>query len=195
MGIAGYNYGMPSMIKPASASLQDALQKRFDDTGISVSNHASGGRAASLANALDGMDGNGAPFAQRLAATQSSLVIVSYALNDVYGESPQDFAGYLGQAIQTIRDAGRRPVLETPSPTCDSDHPQLAKYAAAIKSAGVAYNVPVVDNYAAISALSGWRDHMDSTCTLPDEALQAFKAQQELAVIAPLVKMQITGLM
>lgn len=189
MGIAGYNYGAPVIIKSAAANLQDALQKQFRDTGIAVQNRATGGRAASLMNLLDGMDGGGAPFAQRLAATQSTIVIVSYALNDAYGgETASDFGGYLAQAIQTIRDAGRRPVLETPSPTCDSDHPRMADYAAAVKSAGATYNVPVIDNYAAILSLTGWRDHMDQTCTLPDEALQAFKAQQELAVIAPLVK-------
>lgn len=192
MGLSSYGFGMPVMVKPASASLQDALQKRFNDTGIRVDNHATGGRAASLPNLLDGMDGGGAPFAQRLASTQSSITIISYGLNEQYGgESVSDFSGYLAQAIQTIQADGRRPVLETPSPTCDSDHPFTANYAAAIKAAGVTYNVPVVDNFAAISALSGWRQHMDATCTLPDEALQQFTAQQELVVIAPLVKAQI----
>lgn len=177
------------MVKPASASLQDALQKQFNDTGIQVANHATGGRAASLPNLLDGMDGGGAAFAQRLAATQSTIVVISYGLNEQYGgETTSDFSGYLAQAIQTVRDARRLPVLETPSPTCDTDHPLTASYAAAIKAAGVSYGVPVVDNFAAISALSGWRQHMDATCTLPDEALQQFTAQQELVVIAPLVK-------
>jgi hypothetical protein len=192
MGLSGYGFGMPAIIKPASASLQDALQKQFDDTGIQVANHATGGRSASLMNALDGMDGSGTPFAQRLASTQSTIVVISYGLNEQYGgETASDFSGYLAQSIQTVRDAGRRPVLETPSPTCDSDHPFTADYAAAIKAASVTYNVPVVDNFAAISALSGWQSHMDATCTLPDEAIQQFKAQQELAVIAPMVKAQI----
>jgi hypothetical protein len=189
MGLAGYNFGMPIFAKPAAANLQDALQKQFDDTGIKVANHASGGTSANLMDLLDGMDGSGAPFAQRLAATQSTIVMISYGLNEQYGgETVSDFSGYLAQAIQTVRDAGRRPILETPSPTCDSDHPFTASYAAAIKVAGATYDAPVVDNYAAISDLSGWRDHMDQTCTLPDEALQAFEATQELTVIAPLVK-------
>jgi hypothetical protein len=189
MGLSSYGFGMPTMVKPASASLQDALQKQFNDTGVRVDNHATGGRAASLANLLDGMDGAGAPFAQRLASTQSTIVVISYGLNEQYGgQTVANFSGYLAQAIQTVRDAGRRPVLETPSPTCDSDHPFTADYAAAVKAAGITYNVPVVDNYAAISALSGWRSHMDSTCTLPDEALQQFIATQELVVIAPMVK-------
>jgi hypothetical protein len=189
MGLAGYNFGIPIFAKPAAANLQDALQKQFSDTGIKVANHASGGTSANLMDLLDGMDGGGAPFAQRLASTQSTIVVISYGLNEQYGgETVSDFSGYLAQAIQTVRDAGRRPVLETPSPTCDSDHPFTANYAAAIKTAGVTYGVPVIDNYAAISALSGWHDHMDQTCTLPDEALQQLKAQTELVVIAPLVK-------
>lgn len=189
MGLSSYGFGMPRMVKPASESLQDALQKQFNASGIQVSNHATGGRAASLMDLLDGMDGGGPPFAQRLASTQSTIVIISYGLNEQYGgESVANFSGYLSQAIQTVRDAGRKPVLETPSPTCDSDHPFTADYAAAIKAAGVAYDVPIVDDYAAIAALPDWREHMDSSCTLPDEALQQFAASQELVVIAPLVQ-------
>jgi hypothetical protein len=192
MGLSDYNDGMPVIIKPSSGYLQDALQKQLNDTGIQVANHATGGRAASLMNALDGMDGGGPPFAQRLASTQSTIVLISYGLNEQYGgETVSDFSGYVAQAIQTVRDAGRRPVLETPSPTCDSDHPFTADYAASIRAAGVAYNAPVVDNFAAISALPSWQSYMDATCTLPDEALQQFTATQELAVIAPMVKAQI----
>jgi hypothetical protein len=189
MGLSSYGFGMPVMVKPASASLQDELQKQFNDAGIQVANHATGGRSASLMNLLDGMDGGGAPFSQRLASTQSTIVAISYGLNEQYGgETVSNFSGYLAQAIQIVREAGRRPVLETPSPTCDSDHPFTADYASAIKAAGVAYGVPVVDNYAAISSLSGWQSHMDVTCTLPDETLQAFTGTQELKVIAPLVQ-------
>jgi hypothetical protein len=189
MGLSDYGaLGMPTIVKPASASLQDALQKQFNDIGITVANRATGGRAASLMNLLDGMDGGGAPFAQRLASTQSTIVVISYGLNEQYGgETVSDFSGYLAQAIQTVRDAGRRPVLETPSPTCDSDHPFTAEYVAAIKVAGATYDVPVIDNYAAISLLPDWRSHMDATCTLQDEELQTFKSRQELIVIAPLV--------
>lgn len=192
MGLSSYGFGMPRIVKPASASLQDALQKQFNDTGIQVANHATGGRAASLMDLLDGMDGGGPPFAQRLTATQSGIVIISYGLNEQYGgESIANFSGYLAQAIQTIRDAGRKPVLETPTPTCDSDHPFTADYAAAVKADGVTYGVPVIDNYSAISSLSGWQSHMDATCTLPDEALQGVIAAQEMDVIAPLVRVSL----
>jgi hypothetical protein len=194
MGLASYGFGIPVIVKPASASLQDSLQREFNDTGITVANHATGGTSASLMNLLDGMDGGGAPFAQRLASTQSTIVVISYGLNEQYGgETVSDFSGYLAQAIQTVRAAGRRPVLETPSPTCDSDHPFTASYAAAIKAAGVTYDVPVVDNHAAISALADWGSHMDATCILPDETLQTLKAQQELAVIGPIVKAEFGG--
>lgn len=194
MGVSGYNFGMPASIKPPSATLQDALQKQFIDTGISVSNRASGGRAASLMNLLDGMDGGGAPFAQRLASTQSSIVIISYALNDAYGgETVSDFSGYLGQAIQTTLDAKRIPILEEPGPTCDTDHPQLAAYVAAIDAVGKAYGIPVIANYNAILDLPAWRSHMDSACVLPDEALDALKAQQEEDVVAPIVQKLIAG--
>jgi hypothetical protein len=188
MGVPGYGFGMPPLIKPPSATLQDDLQNQFRDTGISVVNRAAGGRAASLMDLLDGMDGGGPPFSQRLASTKSSIII-SYAINDAYGgETVSDFSGYLGQAIQTVLDAKRIPVLEEPGPTCDTDHPRLAQYVAAIDAAGKAYGVPVIANYGAILSLPDWRRHMDATCVLPDEALDAFKAQQESAVVTPILK-------
>jgi len=147
--LAGYatnSMGMISSVAPNEPqSLQALLQKQFDDTGITVENHATGGRAASLMNLLDGMDGGGPPLAQRLASTQASIVIISYGLNDVYGgETVSDFSGYLAQAIQVVRDANRTPILEEPSPTCDTDHPQLAAYSAAIDSVGKTLGVPVL---------------------------------------------------
>lgn len=192
MGLSGYNFGMPVIVKAPAAYLQDALQKQFADTGIKVSDRATGGRAASLMNALDGMDGGAPPLAQRLTSTQSSIVIVSYSLNEAYaGETVSDFSGYLAQAIQAIQSAGRKAVLEEPSPTCDTDHPQLAQYATAIDAASKQYGVPVIQQYAYIQTIPDWKLHMDSTCTLPDAWLNSIKANQELAVIAPLVATQI----
>ena len=195
MGIGYTSAGMPQPVTPnAPAALQSLLQTKFADSGIQVVDLASGGRASNLMNLLDGMDGGGAPFAQRLASNQASIVVLSYGLNDQYGsESPSDFSGYLTQAIQTAQIAGRTVVLEEPSPTCDSDHPHLADYAAAIDAAGKTLGVPVIQQYAFIESVQGWEAHMDGSCTVPDAYLDAIKAQQELTVLAPLVQNLIKG--
>lgn len=91
-------------------------------------------------------------------------------------------------AIQTAQGAGRTVVLEEPSPTCDSDHPRLANYSAVIDAAGESFGVPVIQQFAFIQSVQGWQQHMDGSCTVPDAYLDGLKAQQELAVIAPLVK-------
>ncbi|MEX3914903.1 SGNH/GDSL hydrolase family protein [Paraburkholderia sp. BR10872] len=195
MGIGYTSMGMAQPITPnAPAALQALLQKQLSDTGIQVSDLATGGRASSLANLLDGMDGGGAPFAQRLTANPASIVVISYAINDQYGgETPSDFGGYLTQAIQTAQSAGRTVVLEEPSPTCDTDHPRLADYSSAIDAAGKALGVPVIQQFAFVSSIQGWQAHMDASCTVPDAYIDAIKAQQELAVIAPLVRNLIKG--
>ena len=195
MGVGYTPMGMPQPITPnAPTALQALLQKQFADTGIQIADDATGGRASSLMNLLDGMDGGGAPFAQRLTSNPASIVVISYGLNDQYGgETASDFAGYLTQAIQTAQSAGRTVVLEEPSPTCDSDHPHLADYSAAIDATGKTLGVPVIQQYAFIESVQGWQTHMDGSCTVPDAYLDSLKAQQELAVIAPLVQNLIKG--
>jgi hypothetical protein len=185
---ASPNYGPPTFVKTSAEYLQEALQKKFNDTGITVANHATGGTSASLMNLLDGMDGGGSPFAKRLAATNSSIVIISYALNEIYGgETISDFSGYLAQAIQVVRDAGRTPVLEEPGPTCDGEHPRMAQYVDAIDAIGKTYSVPVIAQYKQIIAISDWKSHMDATCELPDYEINAIKAKNELEIVAALL--------
>lgn len=140
-------------------------------------------------NLLDGMDGGGAPFAQRLASNPASIIVISYGLNDQYGgQTTSDFIGYLTQAIQTVQDAGRTVVLEEPSPTCDGDHPHLAEYSAAIDTTGKTLGVPVIQQYNIMSKVPNWVQHMDGSCTVPDAYLDAIKAQNEVKILAPFIR-------
>lgn len=190
MGMTGVNYGMPSITQQTEpAGLQSLLQQQFNNPNITVANHATGGTSSSLMNELDGMDGNGAPFAQRIATSQAVIVIDNHAVNDALGgESLTNYQGYLAQWIQAVRDAGKTPVLEEPGPVCDGDHPQLGDYVRAMDAAAQQYNVPIIKNYQMIIGLPDWKSHMDASCFYPDVWLDSVKATQELAVIGPLVK-------
>lgn len=110
-------------------------------------------------------------------------------LNDALGgETASQYGGYLAQQIQNAQMAGVMLVFEQDSPTCDSDHPQLSAYADTMAAIAKQYNVSLIPQYSAISAVSGWKQQMVGGCLVPDSALDAIKAQQDLLVIAPLVK-------
>lgn len=191
-GIAGFtttDYGMLTTVTPNEPqSLQALLQSEFNDTGITVANHATGGTSSTLQNEMLGSDGNGAPFADRIKLSSASIVIESHSRNDVYGgETLNNYRQYLAAWIVAVRSTGKIPVLEESSPVCDGQHPQLAAYMQAIDDAAAQFNVPIVTQYSYISELPGWQSHMAS-CLYPDSFLNAIKAQREQAVVAPLVK-------
>jgi hypothetical protein len=188
-GVAVDQYGWPTLVTPNEPqSLQALLQTQFNDTGISVANHATGGTSSSLQNEMLGMDGNGAPFADRIKASAASIVIESHTLNDALGgETINDYRQYLAAWVVAVRAAGKVPVLEESGPTCDGDHPQLAAYVQAMDDAAAQFNVPIISQYAYIRGLPNWQSHM-SNCLAPDAYLDSLKAQREQAVIAPIIQ-------
>lgn len=193
-GIAISQFGMPTLVTPNEpAQLQTLLQSEFNDSGISVQNISSGGTSSSLQNELDGMDGLGNGQPQRMQASGATIVIEEHALNDALGgETVDEYSAYLGQWIQDAKTAGLQPVLEEPGPVCDGNHPQLPAYVAAMDAAASTYNIPIIKTYSLISGIDGWQAHMLG-CTVPDSTLDAFRAQQEQAVIGPLVKNLLGG--
>ena len=189
MGITAESPSLTITQQNEPADLQAALQKQFQDLGISVNNDASGGAASSLGNELDGMDGLGAPLPQRLAASTAAIEIEQHGSADMFGgESISDYQGYLAQWLQAAKAAGKIAVLEEPGPQCGNVNPHLPAYVAAMDDFARTNNVPLIAQYQPILALSDWAAHMDASCQFPDAALDQFKAQQELAVIEPLVK-------
>jgi hypothetical protein len=193
-GLAIDQYGFMSMVTPNEpAALQALLRQQFNDTGITVSSHATGGMSSSLYNELRGMDGNGDPFANRIKLSAAHIVIESHTLNDALGgETLADYRQYLADWVVAVRAAGKLPVLEESGPVCDSDHPQLAAYVQAMDDAATAYNVPIVKQYEYISSMPGWKSHMTS-CMVPDAYLDSIKAQREADVVGQIVKSLIGG--
>ncbi|WP_244869610.1 SGNH/GDSL hydrolase family protein [Paraburkholderia aspalathi] len=196
-GIAGFTtngFGMFSLVTPNEPqALQTFLQSQFNDTGIAVANHATGGTSSSLQNEMLGMDGNGAPFADRIKQSPAGYVIESHARNDALGgETIDDYRQYLAAWVAAVKAAGKTPVLEESGPACDGDHPQLAAYVQAMDDAAAQFNIPLVTQYAYISSLPNWQSHMAS-CLYPDTYLLQIRAQREQAVIAPLVHAAIGG--
>lgn len=187
MGIQDYS-GMSYNFKPSSASLQGALRKQFNDTGITIANHASGGRAAALMNLLDGMDGGGSAQPARMAASGAKIAVEAHSINDFYGgETVEQYQADLIQWVEDAQASGITPVLQEPSPICDGSEPIQAQYVAVIDSVGAQLNAPVINLYSYVKTVPDWQSHMQG-CRIPDAYLNQLEAQQAQAVIAPLVK-------
>jgi hypothetical protein len=193
-GISIMPYGMASIVSPNEPqALQAILQQQFSDTGITVHSLASGGTSSSLQNMIAGMDGGGDLFAQRVTEHPGVIIIDNHAVNDALGgENLRDYTTDLVAYINAVRDAGKTPVLEEPGPVCDENHPQLASYVATMDSVAASYNVPLIQQYAQIQSIDGWCSHMTSGF-YPDAYLDDIKAQNEQAVIGPLVEKIVRG--
>lgn len=167
---------------------QSLLQATLNDTAVTIANHATGGTSSSLKNEMLGMDGNGAPFAERIKTSAASIVIDNHAINDALGgETLADYRQYLAQWIAAVRAAGKTPVLEEPGPVCDGDHPQLAAYVDAMNDAAAQFNVPIVKQFDYTQTLPNWQSHMNA-CFYPDEWMLQAKGQQQAVLLAPLIK-------
>lgn len=135
-----------------------------------------------------GMDGQGAPFAQRILKSPASIVIDNHAMNDALGgETIDDYRSWLVQWVAAVRAAGKLPVLEEPNPVCDDNHPQLDQYVAAMDDVATQMKVPLVQQYQQILALPNWQSHFNAGF-YPDAYIQSIKAQQESAVLSAIVK-------
>ena len=169
------------------ADTQALLQTQFSDTGITVSNRATGGGSSSLMNEMRGIDGNGAPFADRIKASAASIIIESHTLNDALGgETVDDYRQYLAQWAVAVRAAGKTPVLEEANPVCDGNHPQLAAYVQAMDDVAAQFNVSIVKQFDYLQTIPNYCSHLKAGF-FPDDAIYAVKAQRQADALVPLV--------
>jgi hypothetical protein len=187
MGITSNSNGMVTITQQTEpAATQTLLQAQFADQ-ITISNHAEGGTASSLVNMMNGVDGGGAPFADRIKSSQAQIVLTNHAINDDLVQSLGPYTDGLIAWVLAVRKAGKIPVFEEPNPVCDGNHPYLENYVTTMQNVATAYNVPLVKQYDYIQSLPNWQSHL-SGCLYPDEWMLSVKAQRQAAVLAPLVK-------
>jgi hypothetical protein len=181
-------FGMVTMTSPTEpAALQPLLQKAFNDSGVTVANASSGGTSSSLQNELAGMDGMGQGEPARMVASGAKIAVQAHSINDVYGETVEQYQADLITWVEDAQQAGITPVLQEPAPECDNLNPLQPEYVAAIDSVGQQLNVPVIPIYSYVQGIANWQSHM-ANCEIPDVYLDQLEAQQAQAVIAPLVK-------
>jgi hypothetical protein len=184
-------FGMTSMMGFPTAQTepndsQAILRAQFGD-GITLQNLATGGTSSTLVNEMAGLDGMGAPFAQRILASKANIVLDNHAINDDLVQSLAPYSDALVAWISAVRAAGKTPILEEPNPVCDGNHPYLDNYVSVMDSVAAQYNVPVVPQYQQILALPNWCSHFTAGF-YPDAYIQALKAQNQATALAPLVQ-------
>ncbi|CAB3731578.1 hypothetical protein LMG22037_05626 [Paraburkholderia phenoliruptrix] len=165
---------------------QTLLQAQFGST-VTVDNRASGGTSSTLLNMMNGLDGGGPPFAQRIKSSQAQIVLDAHAVNDDLSQSLGPYTDALIAWIQAVRAAGKVAVLEEPGPVCDDSRPYLANYVSVMNSVAAQYNVPIVKQYEYLQTIPNLCSHYTAGI-YPDNFVLQIKAQRQAAVLAPLVK-------
>lgn len=183
-GVSPPFYAFNPQSEPADT--QSILQAQFGDT-VTVDNRAEGGRASTLVNMMNGVDGGGDPFAQRVKSSQAQIVLDAHAVNDDLSQSLGPYGDALVAWVQAVRASGKIPVLEEPGPVCDNDHPYLANYVSLMDSVATQYNVPLVKQYDFLQTIPNLCSHYTAGI-YPDNAIYQVKAQRQAAVLAPIVK-------
>lgn len=145
---------------PTPVQIQNFVNTFHGNAALTVANRGISG--TTLAQALAGTDGSGAPLAARLAATDAVAALFNFGVNDAFGPnatSAQTYRAGLVQAIQLCRAEGIVPILVTPFPCLAigafgsrARAEATAKFAQIMREVATGYAAVLVDNNALIAA-------------------------------------------
>ena len=131
----------------------------------------------------------GLPWQVRLAASPAQIVLINYGINEVMqNQTPEQFYAAETTLVKTARALGRQPVLQTSNPMPDNRlNARLATMVAMTRRVASEQQVPLVDQFAYVSALPDWKTLM-SDGAHPKPGLYRLKAEQDYQVVEPLVR-------
>jgi len=180
----------------AERTLEISLRREFGDV-VTVVNYGVGGtEAAELLRG--GGAGSPASWAERMARSPASIVLLNYGLNDAYyaqvqsAKAPQEtaeqYAQILAQLAFIARKAGKTVVLEEPNPTCNRiREAALPSYIDALRAMARRESIPLVSQYDFIRSLPAWTSLLGD-CLHPNEALYNIKGRRTAEVLSPIVR-------
>lgn len=182
--------GVPGVTpNTAPANLQKLLQANLG-SGVTVINRGIGG--ATVADALQAAAGYTQWWKDVLATDPAEIEVAAWAVNDsnpVTHETPEQFETLLLYWIQITQAAGKKVVLEEPTPVCNGMFAALPQYVEVIDKVAAQLALPLIKQYDYIQSLPNWQSYLGPDCTHPaDDRLYQIKAQREYDVIAPIVK-------
>ena len=152
------NSGGAQVNKPAPLAFAEAFpaspHQEVRNEGVS------GTTACSLLNG----DGKHAEWAQQMAASTATVVIINHAINDAKPDTGESLGAYktcLLSLIQIAKNKGKRVILETPNPV--SGFSGLENYVAAMKEIAAQETVSVIDQYKYLTDYLNGRDPSEIT--------------------------------
>jgi hypothetical protein len=168
------------------ADTQAILRDQLSTDQVTVNNLAEGGMASTALNFISGLDGEGAPYAQRVMTSKAQIVVASYGVNDDLSQSLGPYQDALIAFVLDTRAAGKIPVLEEAGPVCDNQHPYLQNFASGLDAVAQGYNVPLITQYNELLAIPNLCSHMNGI--YPDNFILQQRAQRQAAVLQPIVQ-------
>lgn len=133
--------------------LQFFLRAYYDNAAATVVNRAISG--TDTTSMLNGTDGSGQTFEDRIAASSSMVIYCNHCINDVNGgTSGIQFKKNWIKIIEIIRKYGKSPVMVTPNPmlvvsnpTFDLNAEKIRDYVEIMRQVSSEFAVPLVDQF------------------------------------------------
>ena len=148
----GYRSGSGGQVDtPAPAAFAAALASAGQPREVR-NEGVSGSTACEL---LNGSNGRHAPFGQHIANSNAQFVIFNHAINDQWKNDIPSYQSCLRELARLARGQGKQVLFETPNPTRDSGPGGLDAYVDAMREVAAQEGVPVIDQYAVLTARLG----------------------------------------
>lgn len=169
------------------AGLQHALGARYD---VTVINH--GMPRSQACQRMNGTVVYTTTLADDLKSSPAQYVLENFGINDadslVADESLTQFQQCLEAFVDTVRAAGKTPILEEPNPVADNVPYAtiLPTYVAVVDAVAQEKGVLLIQQFQAIQALPAWQS-MLSDGVHPTPGLYEIRVQREVAAIGPLI--------
>lgn len=177
------------VITPKNAPAQLRAILKSDGYCANVINDGKSGSATW--NLIKGTGGFEKPWAQEMASSPASIVVINMGLNDAAlintgWDTVSIYKKTMNQIVQIALSNGKEVFVETPNPRNDTVPDALMVRIAAADVAVVKANpsARLIDERAAILALPNWKAHL-SDGLHPDEALYTFKACVDAQAFVP----------
>ena len=131
-------------------------------------------------------------LAHVIGKSDARIVVENFALNDAGFITRDEYAENLRTFVKIVQSAGKIAVLEEPNPVCKSDEQaaRLDEYVATLRTVANETKVPLIPQYDALKAKSGWQALLRD-CIHPGPVIYQLKAEAQIMALKPLLSSQI----
>lgn len=178
-----YTENGQSKVAAPSKTIESLLQQKF---GPVVTVRFSSQRGSTLKNMLEGTGNFTMPLAEAIKHDTSSIATLKFGINDQAVYDVATYRGYLVQAVQIMRDAGKTVVLIEQNPTLNYRTDYGRAYAEATAQTAAQFGLPLIRNYQATLNINGWASMMTDSLH-PNAQLYALIARNQVPVLEAVV--------